>query len=112
MQRWLIAGSCLAMFACATVSIPPPQRYLLTTDVLDASGAHDLYDAVARLRPQWLDPCAAVFHGDRFWGGTAALREFRPGDVRAVHYIPRGHPRPGAGSTALAAECAAIQVVT
>ncbi len=112
MQRWLIAGSCLAVLTCATVSVPPQQRYLLTPEVLGASGAHDLYDAVARLRPQWLAPCTAVFKDDRFWGGTGALREFRPADVRALHYIPRGHPRPGAGSVALAAECAAIQVVT
>ena len=112
MQRWVIAASCLAALTCAAASAPPQQRYLLTTDVLGSSGAHDLYDAIARLRPQWLEPCTAVFKEDRFWGGLAALREFRPADVRTLQYIPRGHPRPGAGSMALSTDCAAIQVVT
>jgi hypothetical protein len=105
--------ACLAtllLAGCARVAPPVVGRYSLSPDALRRSGAHDLYEAVERLKPGWLDPCLAVFRNERFWGGPETLREFAPADPLAVHYIPREHPRPGAGTTALNG-CPAIQVV-
>lgn len=100
-----------ALAGCTSMSPSLVGRYSLSPEAMHRSGAHDLYDAVRLLRPDWLEPCTSVYRDERFWGGTEALHEFVPEDAVAVKYIPSGHPRPGAGQTALNT-CSAIQVVT
>ena len=97
--------------ACATAQ-PGSRLYLLTPTAIQGTGAHDLYDAVEQLRPGWLHSWVTVFYNEREWGGRESLREFGPDKVSSVHFIPQGHPRPGAGSAALSTRCPAIQVKT
>ncbi len=97
--------------ACVATSQSGSRLYSLTPAALQGTGAHDLYAAVEQLRPAWLHSCVTVFHNEREWGGRESLREFGPNSVSSVHFIPKGHPRPGAGSAALSG-CPAIQVKT
>ena len=97
--------------ACVTTSQPSATLYYLTPEAINQTGAHDLYDAIEILRPRWLAPCVTVFRNRAEFGGLESLREMGPRDVAKVRYIPAGHPRPGAGSAALAT-CPAIQIDT
>jgi hypothetical protein len=110
-MRHVSVAFALVLAACAGISPPLVGTYSLSPEALDRSGAHDLHDAVRLLRPNWLHSCVSVYRNERYWGGSEALHEFGPGEPAAVKYIPRGHPRPGAGTTALTG-CAAIQVLT
>ena len=98
--------------ACVTVSRPGLGLYSLTPDVIRETGAHDLLHAVEQLRPQWLHECVTVFRNSTEFGDRESLREIGPKEVSGVVYIPKGHPRPGAGSAALSTTCPAIQVKT
>ena len=110
MARSLLIGVAL-LAGCAFGSQSGSGLYSLTPEALERTGARDLYYAIEELRPQWMNTCATVFRNDTYWGELDALHEFRPNDIANVLYIPKAHPRPGAGSTAVSASCPAIQVV-
>ena len=103
-----LAGIVL-LSACATVPQMTASRYMLGTDALRRSDAHDLLGAIEELRPTWLESCTMVFKNGREYGGVETLQEFVAADVQSVQLIPKGHPRPGAGSVGMS-DCSAIQV--
>ena len=102
----------LVLCACATTARPGVGLYSLTPEVIRDTGAHDLLRAVEQLRPRWLRECVTVFRNNTEFGSWESLREIGPDEVSRVVYIPKGHPRPGAGSAALNTRCPAIQVTT
>jgi hypothetical protein len=102
---------CTALVAgCATSSQTGVGLYYLTPQAIVRTQAPDLYEAVEQLRPRWLRRCVTVFRNNREYGGPETLREFDPDRIVALHFIPRGHPRPGAAATT-SNDCPAIQVV-
>jgi ABC-type phosphate transport system substrate-binding protein len=75
---------------------PRSSRTLITGDELRSSGATTLYDAIQRLRPQWLANRNAVnragseivvFQGMNNLGGLDALRQMEPGYIAYVRWL-------------------------
>lgn len=75
------------LWGCASTKTTESKRdpNRITREEIQASGALNLYDAVSRLRPQWLrvsttksfnlDNEIVVFHDDAQLGGPATLRQ-------------------------------------
>ena len=106
----LLAGCSAAQVGSGTES----PRNRLTEAELRGSSAQSVYDAIQRLRPEWLTTRgptsvtnergtpASVFIDGQIMGGPEYLRDIRIMDVREVKYWPAstaaarfgmGHPR-------------------
>lgn len=93
---------------------PRSSRTLITGDELRGSGATTLYDAIQRLRPQWLANRNAVnragseivvFQGSVNLGGLEALRQIEPGYIAHVRWLDASEASntlPGLGSRSVA----------
>ena len=89
---------------------------LITREELESSGTTNLYDAVQRLRPQWLRNAAntsysgggaelVVYQGTSLLGGVETLRQFAPGYAVALRYLDAStatNTLPGLGSRRVA----------
>jgi len=112
-----IAGAAL-VFGCASAGTQGGSSRgsgsSLTVEQLSTVNADNLYDAIVKLRPNWLtsrgptsvsDPTPSsvdVFMGNNFLGKADYLQQIRPGDVSEVRYwdpgaaaarFGMGHPR-------------------
>ena len=114
-----VAGLCLAwtLGACATSGTTGSRSgssATLTQAQLAAANSDNLYDAIVKLRPEWLTsrgPTSAtditptsvdIYMGGSILGKAEALRDLRLGDVTEVRYwdagqasarFGMGHPR-------------------
>jgi hypothetical protein len=91
---------------------PRPRRDVITSDELMASGTTNLYDAVQRLRPQWLRGGSAsnftgggqgyvVYQDNAPMGGLDALRQTSiefAGELRYLDGPTASNTLPGLGS--------------
>jgi len=99
----LVAG--LLLSACgmpAAGRASPSAQNVLSSEQMVAVSAPTAYDAVQRLRPEWLstrgpsaitnlDPdVASVYLGGNHIGGPDALRNLRPDDVKELRYYEAG----------------------
>ena len=122
------AGTLSILSACAAsagaeagggASAPRAQRSsrdLITQEELMASGATNLFDAVQRLRPQWLSGAnrtsttgggveVVVYQGTTNMGGVEALRQIAPGYVASLRWLDASQATnmlPGLGSRRVA----------
>lgn len=70
---------------------------ILTLEDMERSGANNLYDAIDRLRPRWLQVRSSrslglphevvVYRGPSFLGGVDVLRGYPVGTVTHVEYL-------------------------
>jgi hypothetical protein len=119
MRAMIVATMALSLMlgACTTATTQRSQTgagNVLTREQLAATNSDNLYDAIAKLRPEWLtsrgptsvsDPTpavASVFMNGNLLGRSDHLREMRILDVSAVRYwdagqaaarFGMGHPR-------------------
>ncbi len=91
----------LTSFACASAGAGGSQRSgnTLTREEVLAASVQTAYDAVARLRPQWLQSrgpmsvrsggsaAPAVFMDGQQYGSLDALRDIRSTDVESIEFI-------------------------
>ena len=98
-RMWrMMAAALLVLAACGPAGTSAPGRSnarLLTADDLSESHSSNLYDAVQRLRPNWLvaryqgatrgEP--VVFVGSQRAGDIQYLRTIETANVREVHYF-------------------------
>ena len=126
------AGSLVLLAGCAAAGDPATapgeavargSRTEITREEIAASGATNLYDAVQRLRPQWLRGGAVtnwqgggggvvVYQNNTPMGGLDALRQMTPGYAARLRYLDgptASNTLPGLGSRSVAG---AIIVVT
>lgn len=102
--RGALGGLLVALLLAGACAPTPPgraaprQANLLTQEELRASGATNLYDAIARLRPRWLQVRGARTFDTRTWpiyvylnrsqlGGVEALRQIDVRSAYAVRYL-------------------------
>ena len=109
-----VAAALLTACAPATQTGAAPARNVLTREQLAATNSETLYDAITKLRPEWLssrgptsvtDPSptlASVYMNGTMLGKAEMLREMRLLDVSEVRYwdaasasarFGMGHPR-------------------
>lgn len=97
-RAMMIAAALLALAACASAGTSNAGRgnaRLLTVDELSQSHSSNLYDAVQRLRPNWLMPryqgasrgAPAVFIGSQRVGEIDYLRTIETSNVAEVHFF-------------------------
>lgn len=82
---------------CATQGTMGEAAGILTLDDMERSGATNLYDAIDRLRPRWLQVRSArslglphevvVYRGPSFLGSLEVLRGYPVGSVTHVEYL-------------------------
>lgn len=89
---------------------------VITREEIEGSGTTNLYDAIQRLRPQWLRNASqtnyggggteiVVYQGTTQLGGLDALRQLAPGYVEAIRYLDQStamNTLPGLGSRRVA----------
>lgn len=95
----------LALTACAggMAGAGGGDRDTITQEQLLDTGASDLYDAVRRLRPEWLTSrgprsmvqdgspaLASVYMSGSHLGDVEALRDIRPENVQSLRYFDAG----------------------
>lgn len=93
------------------------RRDLITQEELQSSGTTNLYDAVQRLRPQWISGGnrteamtgggaeVVVYQGATNLGGVEALRQMAPGYVASLRWLDgsqASNTLPGLGSRRVA----------
>ena len=93
------------------------RQEVITRDELEESNARDLYEAVERLRPQWLRPrgvtnfggtagtAIVVYQGDTPMGGLEALRSMGLEFAQELRYLDSSQASntlPGLGSRSVA----------
>lgn len=93
------------------------RRDLITQEELVGSGTTNLYDAIQRLRPQWISGAnrtdamtgggteVVVYQGSANLGGLEALRQIAPGYVASVRWLDGSQATnmlPGLGSRRVA----------
>jgi hypothetical protein len=103
--------------SASTSGAPRARRDLITQEELMGSGATNLYDAVRRLRPQWLSGAnrteamtgggseVVVYQGATNLGGVEALRQITPGYVASLRWLDgsqASNTLPGLGSRRVA----------
>ncbi len=89
---------------------------VLTREEIEGSGTTNLYDAILRLRPQWLRNASqtnyggggteiVVYQNTTLLGGLDALRQIAPGYAENVRYLDQStatNTLPGLGSRKVA----------
>ena len=89
---------------------------VITREELEASGTTNLYDAIQRLRPQWLRNASqtsyggggtelVVYQNTTQLGGLDALRQLAPGYAETIRYLDAStamNTLPGLGSRRVA----------
>ncbi|HYW10771.1 MAG TPA: hypothetical protein VE871_02410 [Longimicrobium sp.] len=89
---------------------------VLTREEIEGSGTTNLYDAIQRLRPQWLRNASqtsyggggtelVVYQNTTLLGGIEALRQVAPGYAQSVRYLDAStanNTLPGLGSRRVA----------
>ena len=99
----LVGSFALAAAGCApaaegTAGAPRANRNVITQEEIAASGASNLYDAVQRLRPQWLRAGTAtqwtggggavvVYQNNTQLGDVEALRTLTPGFAASIRFV-------------------------
>jgi hypothetical protein len=101
----------------AAPSTQRARRDLITQEELMGSGTTNLYDAIQRLRPQWLNGGnrteamtgggseVVVYQGATNLGGVEALRQITPGYVASLRWLDgsqASNTLPGLGSRRVA----------
>lgn len=105
-KSYALLASAILLAACASAGEPPPDgrgdRYLLTQQQLATSNADNVFDALEKLRPEWLtsrgpvsitnsEPSMAnVFMNGQMLGKPEILRDVRITDIAHVRYWPAG----------------------
>ena len=99
---WLLMVAGVLLSACglpAAGTASPGAQNLLSSEQMVAVNAPTAYEAVQRLRPEWLstrgpaaltnlDPdVVSVYLGGNHIGGPEALRNLRPDDVKELRYF-------------------------
>jgi hypothetical protein len=99
-MRTMVIGLAVALTACASGQQRndlPTNRGIITAEELQSATAANLYDAVRKLRPEWLERRRAaslrqevelaVYHDNMRVGGPDALRSIEIGAVRDVRFL-------------------------
>ncbi|MGH7718338.1 MAG: hypothetical protein ACREON_05780 [Gemmatimonadaceae bacterium] len=120
--RLATAAMLLAPAACATAPNQESSaggRSTITAEELQANASGNLYDAVRKLRPEWLDRQRAVslmndveivvYHDNTKVGGPDALRSIEISAVRVVRFMSASEAQ---GKFGVGHPQGAIQVVT
>lgn len=99
-MRTIVVGLVVAIAACASGQSRndlPTNRGIISAEELKQGGSTNLYDAVRKLRPEWLerrrslslrqDIELAVYHDNMRVGGPDALRSIEIGAVANVRFL-------------------------
>ncbi|HEX2208713.1 MAG TPA: hypothetical protein VHG93_13630 [Longimicrobium sp.] len=115
-----ILSGCAASAEAGASGTPARQRSsrdLITQEEIMATGTTNLYDAVQRLRPQWISGAnrtdamtgggteVVVYQGATNLGGVDALRQIAPGYVASLRWLDASQATnmlPGLGSRRVA----------
>ncbi|MGH7568540.1 MAG: hypothetical protein ACREL9_06160 [Gemmatimonadales bacterium] len=88
----VLLGGCGAGAATAGTETPTPsgrdETVVTSEELRGAADAPNLYEAVKRLRPQWLAGVdVVVYVSNRRYGGSEALRQLLPSTVASLRYF-------------------------